>query len=169
VGVFVVLRIVPYHSSWLPRLISLFSRAVHAIPVQHYSNKQKDAWAPKDLDQNRWEKKLQSVRPYLALVDEKLLGFMSMDEDGYIDLMYVDPDFQRKGVGKALFDYLRRSAFKRNIPSMSTYASKVARPFFEQMGFAVVQENQVELRGETLTTFTMRKALTHTSPSLLPQ
>jgi putative acetyltransferase len=156
-----VLRIIPYQRSWLPRLLSLFSRAVHVLPAQHYSQREKNAWASKELDTQRWEKKLQTVRPYLALADSELLGFMSMDEDGYIDLMYVDPNFQRKGVGRALFDYLSRAAYKRSIPSMSTYASKAARPFFEQMGFEVIQENQVELRGEILTNFYMRKNLRH--------
>jgi len=40
-----------------------------------------------------------------------------------------------------------------------TAASITAKPFFEKMGFSVVQEQSVSRRGETLTNYLMEKFL----------
>lgn len=41
----------------------------------------------------------------------------------------------------------------------TVHASRTARPFFEQRGYRVLAEQQVERRGVTLTNFRMEKTL----------
>jgi hypothetical protein len=66
-----------------------------------------------------------------------LLGFIAFRED-WVDHLYVRPGGQRQGLGtellgvaQAAFGRLQLWAFQRNLP---------ARRFYEQRGFALVEE-----------------------------
>ena len=77
-----------------------------------------------------------------------------MDASGYLDLLYVHPDHQRKGVATALCDALEKASTAANFV---TYASLDARAFFEARGYRVIKEQQVERCGLLLTNFIMTK------------
>ena len=79
-----------------------------------------------------------------------------MDENGYLDRLYVHRDYQRKGVASSL---LRELSQKVKTDEITTYASITARPFFEKMGYRVVRENIVERKGVSLINYFMVKKL----------
>ena len=86
--------------------------------------------------------------------DRKILGFADMDENGYLDRLYVGKDCQRKGVATALCRALEEMSGKS---SFSVHASITARPFFEKMGYKTVKEQTVERKGVKMTNFIMKK------------
>ena len=47
----------------------------------------------------------------------------------------------------------------KGISRLYSEVSITARPFYERMGFKVVKEQQVEMRGQVLTNFVMEKHL----------
>lgn len=149
--------------NYLPRdaspITDLFYAAVHAIDPVVYSEDQKEAWAPTPPDYTSWQIRLAKTQPSVALVYNKVVGFVELDADGHIDCFYVHPDHQRKGIAQVLFTHLLTDAKSRGIPRLYVEASKVAVPFFRKNGFVMVSENQVERRGQVLVNFSMELKL----------
>lgn len=148
-----------YKPEFIEAITDVFYESVHAIDESIYSEEQKNAWAPLPRDYEAWAGRLMFKRPYLAMQDERLLGFIELDPDGYIDSMYIHPEFQRQGVGTVLYEHLLAVAQEKGFKRLRVDASWVAKPFFEGKGFAVVSENQVDQNGVLISNFAMERFL----------
>jgi putative acetyltransferase len=91
----------------------------------------------------------------VAEVDERVVGFTDVDDHGYIDMLFVDPDAARQGVASALLAWVVATARDLDVTELTTHASLTARHFFETQGFKVVDERHPVFRGVTLTNFVM--------------
>jgi putative acetyltransferase len=149
--------IAEYSGTNLEEITNLFHRTVHAINPSIYSEKQKEAWAPKTPEYLKWDQRLRCVKTYMACDNGKIVGFMSIGPPGYVDYFFVDPDYQGKGIGKGLYYHIERFAQNRYRKKLIVEASKVAKPFFEKMGFILISENQIAINGQTLINYTMKK------------
>lgn len=136
----------------------LYHGAVHAIDSAIYSDREKQAWSPEPpgLD---WTGRFRDAPPWIALVGERIIGFMNLQKDAHIDLAFVDPDFQRQGISGKLYRRLEQEARKRNFNHLTVDASHIARPFFEKQGFKVLRKNRVLRNGCVLINFSLEKAL----------
>lgn len=56
----------------------LFHSSVHAIDPTLYSEAQKEAWAPTPPEYAHWARRLTRKRPYLAVIDGRIVGFMEL-------------------------------------------------------------------------------------------
>ena len=86
-------------------------------------------------------------------------GFRQDRAEGFIDLLYVHPEFQRQGVACELFAELCSWAERRGIRHLRSEVSITARPFFESAGFRVVERQVVERRGVWFSNFVMETPL----------
>lgn len=84
---------------------------------------------------------------------------MTIDAMGFIDLAFVAPAALGQGVGWRLYAAVEARARDLGGAVLTTEASRMARPFFERQGWAVVAEQVVLKRGVGLTNCWMRKAL----------
>jgi len=91
---------------------------------------------------------------------EQIVGFARIVPKGFIDLLYVHPEFQRQGVACELFTELCSWAERRGIRHLRSEVSITARPFFESAGFRVVERQVVERRGVWFSNFVMETPLT---------
>lgn len=139
----------------LPAVLQLFYDAVHTACAPHYTPAQLSAWAPEEPDTVRWADKLRQEMFLKAEEDGILLGFGALEED-YLDLLYVRPDWQGRGVGTVLCDFLERGCTGE---ILTVHASRAARLFFQHRGYRLVRAQQVSLRGQTLENFVMKKEL----------
>ena len=139
----------------LPAVLDLFRTSVHTLCRSDYTPDQLSAWAPEDLDETPWARRLQCQTFLLAEEDGALMGFASLEGD-YLDLLYVHPRHARRGVGTVLCDALERQCTGRRI---TVHASLTARPFFARRGYRTVEPHQVERRGVTLINYFMEKEL----------
>lgn len=137
-----------------PSLAELFYETVHTVNARDYTPEQLDAWATGRVDLEAWVRSFQEHRTLVAELDGTIAGFGDMDETGYLDRLYVHRDYQRRGVATAICDALEQNT---KAPEFTTHASITARPFFEQRGYRVVREQQVERGGVLLTNFVMKK------------
>lgn len=48
----------------------------------------------------------------VAVIDETIAGFASLEDNGYLDFMYVHKDFQRHGAAKKLLNELKRKIMR---------------------------------------------------------
>lgn len=139
----------------LPQALALFYETVHRSCASDYTPAQLDAWAPADIAHTSWAEKIRLETFLLAEEGGSLWGFAALDEN-YLDLLYVHPDRQRRGVATVLCDTLERQCTG---PRLTVHASITARPFFARRGYGTMQRRQVERRGQTLTNYLMEKEL----------
>lgn len=148
-----------YSPNKATQIAKLFHQSVHAIDPKYYSAQQKEAWAPSPPDISKWKVRLDKTKPLLAMLNGQVVGFMELEQDGHIDCAYTHPGYQNIGVASALYNCILAQAKAKNIKRLYVEASIVAKPFFERRGFALIQQNTVTLRGQTLSNFSMEKLL----------
>ena len=93
----------------------------------------------------------------LAMIDGAVAGFASLKGADEIDMLFVDPEFARQGVGRTLVDALTKLAEARGAKRLTAEASDVAKPLFERLGFAAQQRNLVGVGDQWLANTTMAK------------
>lgn len=148
-----------YDESDGPLTLEVFRRAIRQTAARDYTPEQVAAWASDEIDPDGWAARRRSARTRVAEVDGRVAGFTDVDERGYVDMLFVDPAFARRGVATALLRWAASTARELGAVELSTHASLTARPFFEAQGFTVVAEQHPVLRGVALTNVVMRRAL----------
>ncbi|QUM88325.1 GNAT family N-acetyltransferase [Moritella sp. 36] len=151
------MEIKSYSAEWAIEVADLFHQSVHAIDPSVYTPEQKEAWASTPPDYAKWSLRLDEKRPFVAIINGLVAGFIELDADGHIDCTYTHPNFQGMGVASALYAHLLAEAKLRNIERLYVEASFIAKPFFEHRGFSVIKRNTFQRNGVTLVNFTMER------------
>lgn len=147
------MKIRKYQSSDCKALADLFYHTVHTVNAKDYTKEQLQVWATGQVDLENWDQSLQEHFSVVAVENENILGFGDIDRTGYLDRLYVHGDYQGKGIATAICNQLEQ-AVQGNI---ITHASITAKPFFEQRGYEMIKEQQVERQGIFLTNYVMEK------------
>lgn len=147
-----------YRKYDLEAVVALYGRSVQKIAGRDYDAQQIAVWAPEHPDIEAWADRLGSGTVLVAEEGERMAGFARLDEGGNIDLLYVDPLSERRGVAKRLVEELTEVAKERGLRQLHAGVSVTARPFFEAQGFTVVESQSVERRGVVLKNYRMVRA-----------
>jgi putative acetyltransferase len=145
-----------YEPSDAQATIEIFLRAIREVASKDYSPEQVAAWAKVD-DPQIWAQYRANRPTWLAMDGSTSIGFTDLKSDGCLDMMFVSPDYQGKGVASLLLATVENMARKQGFQRIFTEASLTARPFFERKGFVVVTAQRVEKRGQILPNFLMEK------------
>jgi putative acetyltransferase len=143
-----------YKSSDCNTIVQLFYDTVHSINAKDYTSEQLDVWATGSVDIEEWNTIFLESYTVVVVEDGVLIGFGSIENSGYLDMLYIHKNYQRRGVASAICDKLEKSSCNKII---TTYASITAKPFFEKRGYRVVKENEVERKGIKLKNYLMEK------------
>lgn len=146
-----------YRESDCKQAAELFLCTVHTVNAKDYSAEQLDAWAPKSMDLEAFNRSLLLHFSLVALKGGAVIGFGDIDESGYLDRLYVHRDYQGRGVASEL---CRRLESRYKVKKIVTHASITAKPFFEKRGYKALKRQEVERRGVLLTNYVMEKILT---------
>ena len=144
----------------LREILQVFSNAISITCAGDYSAQQLEAWASGSAYTDRWIAKMRSQYFVLAIVANQVAGFASLENDHHVDFLFVEPGHQHQGIATALLHQLEEESRRRRQTRMTTNASITARPFFEQRGFTVLEQQQVTIGSVQLTNFRMEKRLT---------
>lgn len=145
-----------------PFLAQLFYDTVHTVNAKDYTKEQLDAWATGDVDLDKWNRSFLEHTTLVAVQDEEIIGFADMDENGYLDRLYVHKDYQGKGFATALVTELERRVGQNSAVCFETYASVTAKPLFEKLGYTVRAGNIAVRGGVSLVNFRMAKVVSDT-------
>lgn len=138
----------------------VFHRAVREGATARYDARQVEAWSPQAPSDTKWAERLAAADTVVASEDNRLVGFMSLNPDGYLDLAFVLPDVMGQGVADLLYAVLETRARGRGIVHLTTQASLLAEPFFAKHGWSVSRRQEVEIREAILKNAWMEKELT---------
>lgn len=136
-------------------IAEIFSRAIHEIASEVYTAEQCEAWASRATGPEVWKVRCERKRPWVAVIDSKIAGFLELDPDGHIDCAYVNPDFRRRGVMTRLAAHAIDICLSKKLPRLWVDASICARPLFLGLGFEVRGENEVSIDGVSLVNYRM--------------
>ncbi len=148
-----------FEASEADQLGVIFFDAVREGATEFYSFELRQVWAPKTPSGPNWASRLASQKTLVARKAGLPVGFMTLDGDGYIDLAFVAPRHQRQGIGGQLYARIEALARDASMARLHSQASYLVRGLFEQQGWEVVREQQIERSGVTLTNFLMEKRL----------
>lgn len=138
----------------------LFRDTVRRVNSKDYSPEQINVWAPEDLENDAWLSRLEKAHIFvMESAIGAVLGFITIELDGYIDLLYVHADHQRRGVGSRLLAHAEKQAQICGIKRFHTEASITALPFFESHGFLVSKEQKARKQGVHFINYRMEKQL----------
>jgi putative acetyltransferase len=147
----------PYAAADLDGVIAIFLSAVRKTAARDYTGEQIDAWA--QVDRELWAVRRLSRPTWVAIAGRSLAGFTDLEPSGQLDMMYVHPAHQGRGVASSLLECVEAAACAQGISRIFTEASITAQPFFARRGFRTVGPNAVEVRGVRMTNFRMEKLL----------
>lgn len=136
-------RVRPYRPADCGEMADVFYQAVHAIRGA-YTEGQLFAWADGKVGVEAWDQSFREHKTVVAERGGRIVGFGDIRRDGYLDRLYVHPDFQRQGIASVLCDCLESCA-----PGMpiTTYAAINAKGFFEGRGYRGLEGRRVMRRG----------------------
>ncbi|GGG38698.1 GNAT family N-acetyltransferase [Chelatococcus composti] len=149
----------PFLPADVPELAMIFRASVEELTGEDYSEAQQEAWMAVADDEATFGARLAGMLTIVATIGGMPVGFAALKGADHIDMLYVHPDFARRGIGSALCDALEKLAGARQARRLTTDASDTALPFFEQRGYLPQHRNTVMLGEEWLGSTRMEKTL----------
>lgn len=134
---------------------SVFYRAVREGSATFYDQAQRDAWAPSPLPDLSEPDKLLDQWCWVAERGPDVVGFMSLDHSGYLDMAFVLPGEMGKGTAAALYKALLSKARDEHLPRLTVIASHLARRFFARQGWQVDRPEDLAADGQLYEVFHM--------------
>lgn len=134
-------------------ILSLMINTIKTINSNDYNSEQIESWS--NIDREAFIKNIHLKSLVMVKENSKeIIGFLNIDDSGYINHLFTHKDYQKRGIAGALIDEVeKRYTFKK----LSTDASITAKPFFISKGFTVIKENKVLLRKQEFTNYSMTK------------
>lgn len=143
----------------LPEMLSLFKTSIDEVCKKDYDQHQLEAWKSGADNKERWIKVIRDQYVLVAVSGNQIAGFCTLDQGNYIDLLFVHKDYQQKGIASILYNEVEKEVRLHHQMQITADVSKTARPFFERIGFHVIQEQEVNIKGIALTNYKMAKNL----------
>lgn len=137
----------------------VFMSSVHELARGFYTPEQLDAWAPAVHDKQGWANRIAALRPFVAIIEDRVAGYADLQDDGYIDHFFVSGDFPARGVGSALMQHVHGVALERGLRKLSAQVSLSAEGFFARHGFLVDERQTVVVAGVPMENSRMSKGL----------
>lgn len=142
-----------------PALSDVMFDAVRNGPSK-YTEAQRAAWVPERRGGPEWEARLGRQVIAVARDADRIVGFMSLEPEGYIDFAYIRPDAQGTGLFRRLFGKIEEYAKTHGETRLWTHASLMAQPAFATVGFVVVEHQAVEIGDQSFKRAMMEKLST---------
>jgi putative acetyltransferase len=143
----------------LTEMLKIFTDTITVICKHDYNSDQINAWKSGAENEERWLQVIDHQFVIVAKVNGQMAGFCTLDQGNYIDLLFVHKDFQQQGVARKMYTFIEQEVTLRKEKLLSSDVSKTARSFFEKMGFKVISEQTVDIKGIGLTNYKMEKEL----------
>ncbi|WP_336958241.1 GNAT family N-acetyltransferase [Chryseobacterium contaminans] len=143
----------------LSEMLILFQDTITMVCKGDYNPNQIEAW--KSGADNK-ERRLDVMKEQYILIAEsenKMVGFCTLAQGNYIDLLFVHKDYQHQGIASQLYNMTEKEAVQQQQKFLTADVSITAKPFFESMDFKVIQEQIANVKGIDLINYKMEKRL----------
>ena len=148
-------------------LADVFFRSVRQVALSDYTAAQVRAWAPEPRTSEWAHAEASDGRLVLVAAneDDRPVAYIDLEPNGHINRLFRAPEAAGQGIASRLYDAVEAAAREQGITSLFTEASELARRLFERKGFAVVERQDMVIRGVAIHNYRMAKTLDLTAPS----
>ena len=140
-------QIRPYTAADRDAISLVFYRAVREGSAAFYTEAQRAAWAPSPLTYDRPDKLLDQWA-WVAEQDGVVTGFISLCQDGELDMLFVLPEVMGDGTAAQLYDTLLHKARDVGLARLNVRASDLSHRFLTRRGWALDGRERLEDGGE---------------------
>ena len=141
----------------LTEMQELFVNTISTICKNDYSVDQINAWTSSIENIPRWNNRIASQYFLVADLDNKIVGYASLKNNDYLDLLYVHKDYQKRGIASKLYSEIEKQAIRNNSATLHADVSKTAKPFFLNIGFEIIQMQVKKIKGIEIINYKMIK------------
>ena len=151
------------------RMIHLHFDAVHQGAKNFYTQALLDSWSPIPSPRRyEWMRDTIMSQSHLVLVAEikrEICGFAICSlSDGFIQALYVDPQFSGRGIGKSLLSSTESHLIRTGIPAATLKSSNNAVNFYKSAGYRVMGPTTQNLGdGTEMNCYEMQRTLATTA------
>jgi putative acetyltransferase len=149
----------PYRDGDARFLVYVFFASVRELACMKYDSEQVRAWAPDVPDPAEWGKRMRSHETFVAERDGEPVGFIELERDGHLRMLYRVPGVAGGGVAAELYRVMEERARELGVRRIHTEASLLAESFFVSHGYQLDQREVVERNGVSLPRARMFKIL----------
>lgn len=144
----------------IPALQELFRNTVLYVNSKDYTQEEVADWASCGSSMEHW-KELLAKHHFIVALDAqgKIIGFSSMNAEGYMHAMFVHKDRQGKGVATRLLAEVEKMAREYEVQRIWAEVSITAKPFFEKHGYRIIKEQKAKANRLYLTNYVMEKTI----------
>lgn len=137
----------------------MFVDTIKTICKDDYSPEQIKVWTSSIENTQRWTDKLTSQYFIVAELDNKIVGYASLENNDYIDFLYVHKHYQRQGIADRLYSEIEKEAINRKATVLNSDVSETARRFFEKKGFKTIAPQKNIIKEVEIVNYKMTKTL----------
>ena len=126
-----------FRSDDAERLVALVQTSIRGLGARAYSREQIAAWSSRHHEAARFEHRHALGHRILLAVDDEdePAAFTLYEPDGHLDMLYCHPAHAGRGLATALIHRVEAEASAAGVPRLTTEASDLARPVFENAGW----------------------------------
>ena len=140
------------------QVIKLIYKSVHEICKGDYTQRELFAWAPENFDRVKFQKALDGCYNTVMIEKNRIVGFLSMEHDGYLNRLYTHSEYAGKGIATALLKDAQDWAMENGISEIRLDSSRTAESFYLKNGFtecgvSVLTHNGVVFKNKTMHKF----------------
>ena len=143
-----------FNRKYIDDLIDVFELSIKRTCSKDYTKEQIIAWVS-GADRDKWISIFESHYSLVAFLEERPVGFGDINEYGYLNMLYVHPKYQRKGIATVICDRLEKHVQKDILVDVSY----TAKNFFLNRGYKVIKEQTVYRKGIAINNFKMSKSM----------
>ncbi|MEM7793606.1 MAG: GNAT family N-acetyltransferase [Cyanobacteria bacterium P01_C01_bin.118] len=145
------ISIEPADSDDAKAILAIHYAAIRQTAASSYSQEVIEAWSHNPTD----EKRIQRIKQHwienpnhhmvVAKVNDLIVGFGFIHNQGEIQGVYVHPDYGRQGIGGQLLMTLEEVAIAAHLSQLRVDSSLNAELFYKQHGFEVIEYGSHQL------------------------
>ena len=147
----------PATVSDLDEILELFYNTITNICKADYGDEQIKVWTSSANNKQKWINRINTQYFLVAEISNKMVGFGSIDNGNFIDLLYVHKDCQKQGIAYQLLHELEKESDKQGKKLISSDVSITAKPFFEKQGYRAVNQQKNMIDGVEIVNYKMIK------------
>lgn len=135
------------------------SHAIKAIDSVFYSKAEIEAWYNNEKPQH-FEKVITNLDWFVAVINGKIVGSGFLDVlTSEVGAIFIEPEFQRLGIGKRLLIEIERQAKERDLETLYLEVTLSSVPFYEAAGYQSIEQSECQLDTIKLTSQKMSKII----------
>ena len=131
-----------YETKYLEEIKNLHEQTVRHICSKDYSEDQIRTWPGLKDGYVKIDESLKNSNSFVAVIDEKIVGFGDINKNGHLHRIYTHKDHQGKGTATTILKKLEAIAKQKNIKKIKLVSTITAKTFYEKYGYKTIAKKE---------------------------